>query len=67
MDIRPIVPADREALAGLLDRIENFSPEEVRCALEVIDLALRPNSRDYLVLVALMNGALGFPMMSVSV
>ena len=58
MDIRPIAPADRAPLAALLDRIENFSPEEVRCALEVIDLALQPNNPDYLVLVAVMNAEL---------
>ena len=58
MDIRSIAPADRAPLAGLLDRIENFSPEEVRCALEVIDLALQPSNPDYLVLVALMNDVL---------
>ena len=47
MDIRPAVPEDREGLAKLLDRIENFSPDEVRCALEVIDLALQPSNPDY--------------------
>ena len=58
MDIRPAVPADREGLATLLDRIENFSPDEVRCALEVIDLALQPNNPDYLVIIALIDGKL---------
>ena len=58
MDIRPAVPADREGLATLLDRIENFSPDEVRCALEVIDLALQPNNPDYQVIVALLDGKL---------
>ena len=59
MDIRPAVPEDREGLAKLLDRIENFSPDEVRCALEVIDLALQPSNPDYQVLVALIGGQLG--------
>jgi ribosomal protein S18 acetylase RimI-like enzyme len=58
MDIRRAVPEDREGLAKLLDRIENFSPDEVRCALEVIDLGLQPNSPDYVLLVALMDGKL---------
>ena len=40
----------------LLDRIENFSPDEVRCALELIDLALQPSNPDYHVLVALTGG-----------
>jgi ribosomal protein S18 acetylase RimI-like enzyme len=58
MDIRPAVPEDREGLERLLDRIENFSPDEVRCALEVIDLALQPSNPDYHVLVALIGGKL---------
>ena len=59
MDIRPAVPEDREGLARLLDRIENFSPDEVRCALEVIDLALQPSNPDYQIMVALLGGQLG--------
>jgi ribosomal protein S18 acetylase RimI-like enzyme len=53
MEIRPIAGSDRNALAGLLGRIETFSPAEVACAVELIDLALRPNNTDYSVLVAL--------------
>lgn len=52
MDIRPIIPSDREELAELLKHIETFSPDEVSCALELIDLALTPNHPDYQVLVA---------------
>ena len=52
MEIRPINPQDRESLAALLERVETFSPEEIRCALEVIDLASKPNNPDYYVLVA---------------
>ena len=39
----PSSQQDREPLAELLGRIETFSPEEVGCALELIDLALQPN------------------------
>ena len=52
MHIRPLTPQDREPLAVLLDRIETFSPDEVRCALELIGLACEPNNPDYRVLVA---------------
>ncbi len=56
MDIRPASPADRQPLAGLLGRIENFTPDEVACALELVDLALA-GSRDYQLLVAAEGGA----------
>ena len=52
MEIRPIAAADRPQLAGLLSRIETFSPDEVECALELIDLASTSGNRDYQVLVA---------------
>lgn len=39
-------------MASLLQRIETFSPEEVACALELIDLAMKPDHPDYRVLVA---------------
>ena len=52
MEIRPIRPPDRQQLADLLGRIETFSPQEVECALELVDLALVPPSPDYQVLVA---------------
>src|SRR5258707_14463806 len=53
MEIRPIAAQDRNALAELLGRIETFSPAEVGCAVELIDLAVNPNNTDYSVLVAL--------------
>lgn len=59
MEIRPLAAPDRPSLAELLSRIETFSPEEVTCALELIDLALQPSNRDYLVLVAVLEGKLG--------
>jgi ribosomal protein S18 acetylase RimI-like enzyme len=52
MELRPIAAKDRESLAELLRRIDTFSPAEVSCALELIDLALRSNKSDYHVLVA---------------
>jgi ribosomal protein S18 acetylase RimI-like enzyme len=52
MEIRPLGPADRPQLAELLSRIETFTPDEVSCALELIDAALQPNNVDYQVLVA---------------
>jgi ribosomal protein S18 acetylase RimI-like enzyme len=52
MEIRPLAAADRPQLAELLARIETFSRDEVLCALELIDAAVRPDSPDYLVQVA---------------
>jgi ribosomal protein S18 acetylase RimI-like enzyme len=52
MEIRPIAAKDREPLAELLRRIDTFSPPEVSCALELIDLALTTSETDYQVLVA---------------
>ncbi|MCC6332779.1 MAG: GNAT family N-acetyltransferase [Myxococcales bacterium] len=52
MEIRPLAAPDRPQLAELLSRIETFSPEEVSCALELIDAALQPNNSDYQILVA---------------
>ena len=52
MEIRPIAAKDREPLAELLGRIDTFSPTEVSCALELIDLALTSSKSDYQVLVA---------------
>ncbi len=52
MEIRPIAAKDREPLAELLRRIDTFSPPEVSCALELIDLALSSSRADYQVLVA---------------
>lgn len=52
MDIRPVAPTDRPQLEDLLKRIETFTPDEVACALELIDAALQPANRDYVVRVA---------------
>jgi ribosomal protein S18 acetylase RimI-like enzyme len=58
MDIRPLEGKDRESLASLIRRIETFSPEEVEVAIELVDLALQPNNRDYRILVADRDGTL---------
>ena len=55
MEIRPISQPDRTQLAGLLGRIETFTPQEVDCALELIDLAIQGSS-DYAILVAVSDG-----------
>src|SRR3981189_813624 len=52
MEILPIAAKDRESLAALLRRIDTFSPPEVSCALELIDLALSSNKADYQIRVA---------------
>ena len=56
MDIRPVVSQDRTQLEGLLRRIETFTADEVDCALELIDGASQPNSKDYQVFVAARDG-----------
>jgi ribosomal protein S18 acetylase RimI-like enzyme len=56
MEIRPLAPQDRQALSELLGRIETFTPEEVECALELIDLAAQQNNRDYQALVTVRDG-----------
>ncbi len=53
MTIRPVRPDDRDCLERLLHRIDNFTPEEVRVALELIGLAISdPQGSGYEVLVA---------------
>jgi ribosomal protein S18 acetylase RimI-like enzyme len=52
MEIRPLVHSDRQPLEELLGRIETFTPDEVVCALELIDAAAQPNNPDYQVRVA---------------
>lgn len=52
MEIRRLSATDRPQLAELLGRIETFLPEEVVCALELIDAAGQPNNPDYFALVA---------------
>lgn len=58
MEIRPIEKKDREPLAALIRRIETFSQEEIDCAIELVDLALKPNNPDYTILLADRGGTL---------
>ncbi len=51
MNVRPLVAADRDALAGVIASDTTFKPEEVAVALELIDAAIA-GSNDYEVLVA---------------
>jgi GNAT superfamily N-acetyltransferase len=58
--IRPLEQRDRPQLEELIRGIENFAPDEVACAIELVDLAAGPppGSDDYKVLVADSGGAL---------
>ena len=56
MNIRPIVAADRDSLARMLQRIEQFKPDEVEVALELIDDSIRDaRASGYETLVAAEN------------
>jgi len=53
MELRPLRESDRPCLSRLLARIPQFTPAEVACALELVDLALtRPDQPDYLFRIA---------------
>lgn len=52
MQLRPIEPKDREPLAVLLGKVENFNAEEVKVAMELIDGAIRGPESEYFALVA---------------
>ncbi|MDI7268258.1 MAG: GNAT family N-acetyltransferase [Myxococcota bacterium] len=49
---RPMDPRDVPRLAEMIRSVETFSPEEIACALELVDLAAQPGNADYRVLVA---------------
>src|SRR6185295_17352338 len=52
MRIRSPSPPDREALAGIIERGGAFRPEEVSCAIELLDAALaRADGNTYEALV----------------
>jgi len=52
-DIRPLAAGDRARIAEILERVGNFNPAEVACALELVDSCLRDrNHPDYRVAVA---------------
>jgi GNAT superfamily N-acetyltransferase len=54
---RPIRSEDREPLAALLGRVDNFNPEEVEVALELIDDSLERPEQGYECVVAEEQGA----------
>jgi ribosomal protein S18 acetylase RimI-like enzyme len=59
MNVRRLTPNDREPLARMLAEIPAFRPDEVSCALELVDLALeKPQQSDYFFLVAEQDGQL---------
>jgi ribosomal protein S18 acetylase RimI-like enzyme len=53
MNVRPILPTDRSALAAILSRIDNFSDDERAVALELIDDAIGTPGGGYECIVAL--------------
>jgi ribosomal protein S18 acetylase RimI-like enzyme len=55
VDIHPATIADRAGLGELLGRIENFTADEVQCAIELIDAGIA-GSVDYYVRVASIAG-----------
>jgi len=51
--VRKIQPRDRASLEALLSAQTHFHPEEIRVALELIDIALaHPGEEDYVILCA---------------
>lgn len=60
ISIRPSAPRDREPLTHLVSSVGVFSPEDTSCALELIESALKDETRsgDYRILVAELGGEL---------
>ena len=53
MKVRKIQPQDRAGLQALLSAQTHFHPEEIRVALELVDIALaHPGEEDYVILCA---------------
>jgi ribosomal protein S18 acetylase RimI-like enzyme len=51
--VRPMTPADRAIIGGLVVSVENFNQAEIECALELVDLYLNDKKQaDYHVVVA---------------
>ena len=51
--IRPMKEADRAAVEKILSIVGNFSPDEIACALELVDIYLHDaKQRDYRIVVA---------------
>ena len=52
MKIRPVQPEDRDRIHEILVAVARFTEEEVRCAIELVDIALdHPERGEYLVYV----------------
>jgi ribosomal protein S18 acetylase RimI-like enzyme len=56
MEIRPATAQDQEPLFVLLDRIESFSPDEIRSARAAIAASCKQGSQDYQILLGLSDG-----------
>jgi ribosomal protein S18 acetylase RimI-like enzyme len=53
MKIRKIEPQDRAGLKALLNAQKHFKPEEIKVALELIDIVLtHPSQEDYIIRIA---------------
>ncbi len=53
MKVRKIEPEDRPGLKALLNAQEHFKPEEIKVALELIDIVLaHPSQEDYIIHIA---------------
>jgi len=53
MKIRKVEPRDRAKLKALLNSQKHFKPEQVKVALELIDIALtHPSQEDYIICIA---------------
>lgn len=53
ISIRPLETADRAAVSGIVSSVGNFSPAEIDCALEIVDIYLHnKDQKDYSVVVA---------------
>ncbi len=51
--IRPMVPADRDAVADIVFSVGNFNRAEVDCALELVDIYLQNSAqKDYRIVIA---------------
>ncbi|MGE5432683.1 MAG: GNAT family N-acetyltransferase [Syntrophomonadaceae bacterium] len=55
--IRKLMPEDRDVIEKMLRGIEQFNPQEVEIAMELVDVAiLRPLQEDYLIYVYELDG-----------
>lgn len=49
--VRELQPKDREAITGIVERARQFTEEEKKCALELLDIYLANETKDYEFLV----------------